>query len=436
MPNLLPVLSTLIIFFGIVNLFRMAIFLIGSDIYSLRKHRQHKRAPAYHPTISVIIPAYNEEKSIITSVASVLNNNYPQEKIQVIVVSDGSTDATEEVVREYIASNGINNVLVLSQDNLGKAHALNNGIKNYATGELVMCLDADSYIAKDALSRSVIYFEDEKVMAVASNVKVAQTRGALNLIQVFEYIVCYQMKKAQTAFNIEYIIGGIGSMFRRSFLEKIDFYDGNTVTEDIDITMKILRYGNKNVRVIYGSDVIAYTQGALTVSDLIRQRHRWKWGRYQTFLKNRHMFFSGDKRHSKGFSWLYLPFALYSDLTFFFEPLIILFMLYLVTYYRDIFTLISAICVISFYMIMSILGEETIKTKDKLKLISIAPLMYFFFYVLSFVEYLALIKSLLHLPHLSRSLTQNKASWQPIEREGFALPEVRKESYSIALDAR
>lgn len=437
MPNLLPSLSLLIIFFGIVNLFRMTIFLIGSDIYSLRKHRQRKTKPLYYPLISIVIPAYNEEKSIVTAVSSVLNNNYPQDKIQVIVVNDGSEDSTEQTIKDFVLNNGIRNVTILSQTNLGKAHALNNGIKNFATGQLVMCLDADSYIAMDALSSAIPYFEDEKVMAVASNVKVAKSKGILNLIQVFEYIICYQMKKAQTAFNIEYIIGGIGSMFRRSFLEKIDFYDGDTVTEDIDVTMKILRYGNKNVRVIYGSDVTAYTQGALTVSDLIRQRHRWKWGRYQTFMKNKDMFFSGDRKHSKGFSWLYLPFALYSDAAFFFEPLILLFMFYLIIGYHDIVTLLSAIGVISFYMIMSIIGEETIKPKDKLKLIFFAPLMYFFFYVLSFVEYLALIKSLWHLPYLHKSLAQNKSNWQPIQREGFSSSIVQKErDYSIAFDVR
>jgi len=436
MHNLLPVLSLFIIFFGIVNLFRMAIFLIGSDIYSLRKHRQHKRQPSYYPTISVIIPAYNEEKSIVNSVASVLSNHYPQEKIQVIVANDGSTDATKEVITKYILNNGIKNVIVFSQNNLGKAHALNNGIKKYATGDLVMCLDADSYIAKDALTRVVLYFEDEKVMAVAANTKIAKNSKILNFIQLFEYIIAYQIKKALTTFNIEYIIGGVGSTFRKSFLEKIDFYDTDTVTEDIDVTMKILRHGNKNVRVIYGSDVIAYTQGALTISDLIKQRYRWKWGRYQTFLKNKEMFFSKDGKHTKSLSWFFLPFALYSDFAFIFEPLTLLFMFYLVIAYNDISTIISAISVMSFYMSMNVMGEETIKAKDKLMLILLAPIVYTLFYVLSLVEYVALIKSLCRILHLHKSLKENKSNWQPIKREGFSTQEVQKEGYSIALDAR
>ena len=417
---------------------RMTVFLIGSDIYGLKKHLRRNKKPAYYPTISVIIPAYNEEKTIIHSVSSVLNNNYPQENIQVIVVNDGSRDATEEIIKNFVLTPRIQKITIISQENKGKAHALNNGIKNFATGELIMCLDADSYLANDALLHAVIYFEDKKVMAVASNIKIAKSKGILNLIQAFEYIICYQMKKAQTVFNIEYIIGGIGSIFRKSFLEKIDYYDVDTVTEDIDITMKILQHGNKNVRVVYAADVIAYTESVLNIPDLIRQRHRWKWGRYQTFLKNKNMFFSNEKKHTKGFSWFYLPFALYCDLAFFFEPLILLYMLYLITYYKDVPTLLSAICVITFYMSMNIFAEQTISLKDKVRLTMLAPCMYFLFYILSYVEYVALIKSLLNLNNLNKSLSLNISSWNPIRRKGFTITQIRnlpKGAFPISLNS-
>jgi len=421
MTYLLSSISFLIIFFGIVNLLRMAVFLVGSDIYVLRKHLRRNKKPRYFPTISVIIPAYNEEESIVHSVSSVLSNNYPQEKIQIIVVNDGSTDKTEQVIKDFVLNHGIGNVTIVSQENKGKAHALNNGIKNFAIGELIMCLDADSYLANDALIRAITYFEDKKIMAVAANTKIAKTNGIINLIQVFEYIIAYQIKRSLTIFSIEYIIGGVGSTFRKSFLEKIDFYDTDTITEDIDLTMKILQYGNKNVRVIYGSDIIAYTQGALSVPDLIRQRHRWKWGRYQTFLKNRNMFFSNEEKHTKSFSWFYLPFALYCDLAFFFEPLILLYMLYLIIGYKDIFTLVSAICVITFYMSMNILAEETVRLKDKIRLIMLTPFMYFLFYLLSYVEYTALIKSLFKLNDLNKSISLNISNWNPIRRKGFLI---------------
>ena len=298
----------------------MSLFLIGSDIYSFLHHLRYKNHTIKnYPKISVVIPAHNEAPSILHSVTSVLGNNYPLDKTEIIVVDDGSTDETLAI----LTSSGFtknNYVTVVSQKRSGKAAALNNGMKNFSTGELVMCLDADSYLDKNALQNIVKYFENPQVAAIASNVKIERDKGVLNLIQRFEYIVCYRMKRAQTVFNIEYIIGGIGSVFRKEILDQVGYYDGNTVTEDIDLTMKLLKNGNKNTRVVYASDVIAYTQGVVSIKDLIRQRYRWKWGRCQTFLKNKSMFFTTDKRFTKPLTWIYLPYAIFSDLAFLLEP--------------------------------------------------------------------------------------------------------------------
>ncbi|MEK7112836.1 MAG: glycosyltransferase [Patescibacteria group bacterium] len=419
MDLIISIVSILVVFFGLINLFRMSFFLIGSDIYRLRNHIQRKKKSNYQPVVSVVIPAYNEEKSIVASIISVLSSDYPKNKLEVIVVNDGSIDETENVLKKFLSRNNYSNVRLVTQNNGGKAHALNNGIKNYAKGELVMCLDADSILTKDTIRNAVRYFEQKNVVALASNVKIKKAKGILNLIQAFEYAINYQMKRAQTLFNIEYIIGGIGSMFRRSNLQSIDFYDINTVTEDIDVTMKILRNGNKKYRVVYAADAVTYTQSALTLGDLIKQRHRWKWGRYQTFLKNRSMFFSGDKKYTKGLSWFYLPFAVYSDLAFFFEPLLVTYIWFVVIYYHDIKSVLTMIAVVTFYMGVNILAEETFSIREKIKLLLLSPLMYFLFYILSMVEYIALLKSWLNIRKLRESLLYNKNSWQPIKRSGL-----------------
>lgn len=397
----------------------MASFLIGSDIYGLKNHVRRRKKSNYQPSVSVVIPAYNEEKSIIASVTSVIRSDYPKNKLEEIVVNDGSIDGTKKVLRKFANKNKNANLRLVTQSNSGKAHALNNGIKNYAKGELVMCLDADSMLTKDTIKNAVRYFEEKNVVAMASNVKIKKEKGFLNLIQAFEYAISYQMKRAQTLFNIEYIIGGIGSMFRRDFLVKIDFYDTNTITEDIDLTLKILRNGNKKHRVVYGADAVSYTQSALTLADLIKQRYRWKWGRYQTFLKNKSMFFSGEKKYTKGLSWFYLPYALFSDFTFFLEPLLLTYIWFVVFYYHDVKSLITMIAVVTLYMGINILAEDTFTFKEKGKLILLSPLMYFLFYVLTLVEYVALLKSWKNLRNLRSSLISNKQGWQPITRPGL-----------------
>ena len=411
-------IAILVVALGVLNLSRMAIFLLSADIYSLRQRVRKRGRSTFLPTVSVVIPAHNEGKNIAACVASIVGNDYPRERLEVIVVDDGSTDNTAAVVRAYVPATPGPRVTLVSQANAGKAHALNNGMRNHATGEFVMCLDADSYLAADAITNAVAYFEDARVMALAANVRITRRGGLLNLVQVLEYIVCYQMKKAQTVLNVEYIIGGIGSMFRRAHLERIGYYDTNTVTEDIDITMKILRAGNKVVRVIYGADVIAYTEDPLHIADLIAQRFRWKWGRCQTFLKNRAMFFSWERKYTRGLVWVYLPFALLFELTFLLEPIVLAFILYIVVAYRDYVTLGSAIAVISFYMSMNILADETLPRAEKLRLVALTPLMYFAFYIIGFVEYVALIKTLLNIHTLRGSLAKSAQPWTSVKRLG------------------
>jgi biofilm PGA synthesis N-glycosyltransferase PgaC len=420
MDYITGVLAYLTVFFGVTNLARMAVFLVGSHVYGLRQNRGKQDVPSSFPPVTVIVPAYNEGRNIVACLASILASDYPRDSLQVLVVNDGSTDDTAAIVRDYLASVPSAPVTLVNQANAGKAHALNNGLRNHATGEFVMCLDADSSIAPDAIRNAVRYFADERVMALAANVRIARRGGLLNLVQVFEYVISYQMKKALTVLNIEYIIGGIGSMFRRAHLERIGYYDTNTVTEDIDLSMKILRDGNNVVRVIYGSDVIAYTESVLRVSDLIRQRYRWKWGRFQTFFKNKSMFFSRQRTFTKGLSWVYLPLALFYELTFLLEPLLLAFLVCIIFIGGDYRTLLSAVAVITFYVGMNIVADETLGWRDKLTLIVLAPTMYVLFNLLSFVEYVALLKSLVHMPRLRQSIAKQTHTWTPVERLGSA----------------
>ena len=421
--NITLLMTYLIVFLGSVNLIRMAMFLIGSDIYELKQglHKKRNKTQLALPKISVVVPAHNEEKLITRCLDSIFNNTYLKNKLEVIVVDDGSGDRTYQKVTDYKRKHNLSNLKVVRQENSGKANALNNGMRNYATGELIMCLDSDSYLDKNALFNAAQYFMDKHVMAVSSNVKIVEREGILNLLQRFEYLVCYQMKRAQTVFNIEYIIGGIGSTFRKSVLEKVGYYDGNTVTEDIDLTMKIINDGNKNNRVIYGADVVAYTEAVLDVKGLIRQRNRWKWGRCQTFLKNRKMFFNPNPKFSKALTYFYLPFAIFGDASYFLEPLLVLFILIMSIRYRDPFTILSAFVVISFYMLSNVIRENTLSGKEKLFYALIAPPMYFYFYLLSLVEYIALVKAIVNLPKLSKSISDNVCNWTHVDRPGTKL---------------
>lgn len=411
------ILSILIVFFGLINMFRMAFFLVGSDIYGLQLTRSKKKSSkSRYPLFSVVIPAHNEGNTVLRSLTSVVQSNYPKDRLEVIVMDDGSTDNTAAIIKKYIKENPKANIRLIRQKNTGKATALNNGMRKYATGSLIMCLDADSALDPDAIKNTVWHFRDKSVATMSANIRIVRRKGLLNLIQWYEYLVCYQMKRAESLFNFEYIVGGIGSTFRKSVLEKIGYYDTNTVTEDIDLTMKILRLGNKKYKATYGSDVVAYTESVMSIQGLIKQRYRWKWGRSQTFLKNLDMFFSTDKKYTKALTWFYLPFAIYGDFAFLFEPLLLAFILINAINFRDPLALISACIVITVYISFNILAEDTIRFKDKIGYLLFAPTMYVFFYLLSFVEYVALVRMLVNVYKLPQSIRSENGGWTHVER--------------------
>jgi cellulose synthase/poly-beta-1,6-N-acetylglucosamine synthase-like glycosyltransferase len=402
----------------------MAVYLLGSDAYTVKQARHKKRRNRWHlPTVSVIVPARNEEKAIERNLLSLYNSDYPSAKLEVIVINDGSTDRTEEIVREFKRTHRDRcKVRLINRPNRGKATALNYALKRCVKYSLVMCLDSDSYLSPLALRNAVQNFRDRNVVALSSNVNIVEDGTVMSLVQRFEYLVCYQMKKGQALLGVEYIVGGIGSMFRKSMMTKVSFYDTNTMTEDIDLTMKIIVNKAKKQKIAYAADSIVYTEPAHTISELMRQRFRWKYGRSQTFYKNEHLFFSQQSCYAKRLTWFMLPFAIVQDLFFFFEPLVLGYFMYLTLGYGNYKIFTSALFVLTFYLLCNIWSSDHLSFRQKLRLSYYAPPMYLLMYVLSYAEYFALIKSLFLLPGLKASIKSRHITWRSPSRRGLPEP--------------
>jgi poly-beta-1,6-N-acetyl-D-glucosamine synthase len=414
---MLHLITVFIIGVAVVNLIRMMVYLVGADLYTIRRALADKGV-SYRPTVSLVVPAHNEAAVIEATLTCLLKLDYAP--LQIILADDGSTDDTVDRISAYKRAHDTNDVLeVFTQPNGGKADVLNNAIRAMATGELVMCLDGDSIIAPDAVTKSVAYFSDPRVMASASNVNILPNGTLLGLVQRYEYLISYHMKKAQNRFNVEYIIGGIGSMFRRSVLDEVGFYDTNTMTEDIDLTLKIISHkGNRTRRIAYAHDAITYTEAVPSFRSLIRQRYRWKYGRLQAFYKNWRLFFSRDTKHSVGLSWFFLPYALAQEVMYLIEPAIVTVVIAVSIYYRSPWTLVSAMIIVSSYVIANILGTIHLRGRDKVLLSLMAPAMYVFLYLLSVVEYIALMQTVVKLPHLRQSVSGEQVTWTSPERAG------------------
>jgi peptidoglycan-N-acetylglucosamine deacetylase len=272
--------------FGIATVFILGIILVSGRaliigiLAILEKLRpDHAKLSVPPPGVTVLIPAHNEESVIVQTVTSVLLSDV--DDIHVIVVDDGSTDSTLELLESNFGSNA--SVQIIHQGNRGKAAALSNAL-NHAKTEIVVTIDADTEIESDAIRHLLRHFSDPKVGAVAGNVKVGNRSRWLTRWQALEYITSQNMeKRAFDLLNCITVVPGALGAWRREAIEAAGGITADTVAEDADLTIAIRRLG---WRVTYDEYAIAWTEAPETAGILIRQRFRWTFGTLQSFWKH------------------------------------------------------------------------------------------------------------------------------------------------------
>ncbi|MCH7649400.1 MAG: glycosyltransferase family 2 protein [Thaumarchaeota archaeon] len=256
---------------GLTLTFWSTMLFIPISVYS--KYREDNQPPpTSYPLLTILVPAYNEEKVIARTLDSILNTDYPQK--EVIAIDDGSKDKTLEIMNRYY-----DRVKVIHKENGGKASALNYGLA-FARGDYVVIVDADTVLAPQSLKHLTKGFQNgSHIAAVAGNIKVRNKINWLTWCQALEYIVSIQIvRRAFDYFGAITIIPGALGVFKKSFLVESGAYDKNTIVEDFDATIKVLKSGN----VIQGTTQgIAYTEVPQRISDFVKQRRRWYRGNLQ-----------------------------------------------------------------------------------------------------------------------------------------------------------
>jgi cellulose synthase/poly-beta-1,6-N-acetylglucosamine synthase-like glycosyltransferase len=289
------ILTGVYLFYILVSLYFSLITLM---VYFKNKERYFEQElEDYTPKLSVIVPAYNEEETIGSTLRCILENDYPKENFEVIVVNDGSTDRTEEIVK------GFKEVKLLSKENTGKADSLNKAIK-IAKGELIAIVDSDSYPEKDAFRKMSGYFIDKDVGAVTGTVLVKNRRNLMEKMQAMEYTLIAWTRRILDFLDSVFVTPGALSMYRKSALEKIGGFDKNIMTEDIEVAWNLLKHRYK-VRMESGA--YAFTMVPSRFKQWWRQRIRWSVGGYETFWKHRKILF---KTNYNMFGIFVIPFFL------------------------------------------------------------------------------------------------------------------------------
>ncbi|RYC23710.1 glycosyltransferase [Ciceribacter ferrooxidans] len=238
------------------------------------------RVADYAPPVTVLIPAYCEEESILDTVAAVLASDYPD--LKVVVIDDGSTDDT--CVRLLEAYGRNSRVLITRQANHGKYAALNHAYTHVDT-DIVVAIDADTQIAPDAIRKIVRHFRDPAIGAVAGNVKVRNRDRLLARMQALEYLTSQNVdRRASEVINGMLVVPGALGAWRRKAVEDADYYSSETFAEDADLTVSVIRAGYK---VVYEEGAVARTVAPTSLDRFLHQRLRWLFGMMQTGWKHR-----------------------------------------------------------------------------------------------------------------------------------------------------
>jgi len=285
-----------------------ALFLAGLGLLSAWKDRRRQR-PATDPelAVSVLIPAYNEERVIERSVAQVLQTS--NARVEVIVIDDGSRDATSAIVEGAFRND--DRVRLLTIENGGKARALNRGL-DLATSEIVIALDADTQFEPDTIARLARWFAaDEKLGAVAGNAKVGNRINIITKWQALEYITAQNLeRRALARLGAMTVVPGAVGAWRKQAIVDVGGYPQDTLAEDQDLTIAIQRAG---WHVTYDQSAIAWTEAPQTLHQLARQRFRWAFGTIQCIWKHKRVIAEGSPR---GLAFLGLPQAILFQLLF------------------------------------------------------------------------------------------------------------------------
>jgi cellulose synthase/poly-beta-1,6-N-acetylglucosamine synthase-like glycosyltransferase/peptidoglycan/xylan/chitin deacetylase (PgdA/CDA1 family) len=252
--------------------------------------RLRRSVVEHTPSVAIVVPAFNEEAGIERAVRSLATSSYPD--FEVVVVDDGSTDRTADIV----AGLEIDNVRLVRQDNAGKAAALNTGVE-LTESEIVVMVDGDTLFEPETLSRLVQPLVDDEVAAVSGNTKVGNRQGLLGRWQHIEYVIGFNLdRRMYDVLQCTPTVPGAAGAFRRDVLTEVGGVPGDTLAEDTDLTLAIGRTGR---RVVYAEDARAWTEAPSSLRVLWRQRYRWSFGTMQAVFKHRGAVVSRNPRQRR-----------------------------------------------------------------------------------------------------------------------------------------
>jgi len=304
--NYIGFVLAFIVVFGVSLLPGMALSFVGISLF-IDKRPIHKLEKTNFPPISILIAAYNEEKTIYSTLQSIYSQKYSGD-FEIVIVNDGSKDKTSELVKLFKTLNGYENILLIdNKENSGKSKVLNIGL-GYCNNELIVGVDADCVLHKSALEEIVktMIGSDENYAAVAGAILCKNhSKSFISKLQYWDYFLgISSIKRVQSMYQGTMVAQGAFSIYKKSILEEIGGWP-NKVGEDIVLTWSIL---NKDYKIGHSENAICFTNVPETYKGFYNQRKRWSRGLIEAFFSHPNLLFK--KRKSTFFIWYNLFFPL------------------------------------------------------------------------------------------------------------------------------
>lgn len=282
MPSVFGVLFYIVSFLAVyVQVFLLVTFFENRKKIIIRKDAITLNE---YPTVTIIVPCYNEEKTVLNTIDSLLELDYPKDKLEIIVVDNASKDGTWNVLQNLEKNSQIR---IFQETKVGKHNALNKGLENTQT-EFVGCLDADSTVHPESLKRIMSYFVNDDTMAVAPSIVVRNPKNILQYAQRAEYDMAHYNKKMLAFLGGIHVTPGPFSIFRKTVFDKIGIYKKAHHTEDQEIALRMQKNG---LKIDHCPDAYVYTGSPNSIPKLYRQRVRWIYGFIRNAFDYRELFF-------------------------------------------------------------------------------------------------------------------------------------------------
>ena len=347
------------------------------------------------PKVSILVPVKNEEKVIGRLLRALLNLDYPLQKMEIIIVNDGSTDKTVEICEEY-ATRYSNQIKLLHRSTSdGKPSALNYGLR-HAKGEIVATFDADNVPGSDVLLKAVKFFEDPLTAAVQGTIcSINADENTLTKFLSYEEAVRYRVYlQGKDVLKLFVHLAGTCQFIRRSALDEVGGWNKESMTEDIEISAKLVGRGY-NIR--YVSDIRSWQENPVNVTQLVNQRARWYRGCLETALRYGRLLRKPNRRNIDAEITLTAPCTLTLSFVGF---LIGLFASLFPIPYDPVFTFMAQLSTFSFIAILLVIGFALIYVTKPRRIRNVVwlPFIYGYWMVQTFIASYAFIQVVFRRP--------------------------------------